>query len=78
MSTAAAGYDAQSGTMDFSLALVELKRGWTVRRRSWPEATKARLVTGAQLRLYYGAALVGPYLPTMEDLLALDWETAHA
>lgn len=77
MSTASAGYDALKGTMDFSLALTELRRGVPVRRQTWPYEVSLLLVAGKVLLAVSGRELTEWHAHS-PDLMALDWETVYA
>lgn len=82
MSTASSGYNAQTGTMDFSLALVEIKRGCAVRREAWPKGTWIGLHPDREKTLCWGRAddpdKVFCCVTTNEDLFAMDWEVFFA
>ncbi len=77
MSTASDGYDARSGTMDFSLALTELKRGEHVRRQAWPYEAHLLMLGGKVILAVSGRELMEWHAHSA-DLMALDWETVYA
>jgi hypothetical protein len=82
MSGALPVYNASTGTMCFAAALLSLKAGGLVRRRSWPPLTWVGLETVAPgfapsrlfFRLPNGAH--ESWVRPMPDLLAEDWEEA--
>lgn len=66
-------YDAMTGTIDFSEALVVLKRGGKVRRLIW-SAIHVQL-EGQDFVAYNNVAgRRGKWVPDAEDVLAMDWE----
>lgn len=63
------GYDAQTGHMDFSLALREMKKGKKVRRAEWPKRCSIELRNG----LFVDERTCICDLST-QQILATDWE----
>jgi hypothetical protein len=74
-------YHAREGTTCFSEALAALKRGDQVRRKDWGTVYVAMvddpLTMGKRLMKQHAGGLFGAdWLPSLEDLLAEDWEDA--
>ena len=67
-------YDALTGTVDFSDALVSLKQGVKMRRKGWLPGSYIELAEDAFKAGHIAGTVARVGTPCMEDLLAADWE----
>lgn len=67
------GYDAQTGHMDFSLALREMRKGKKVRRAGWLDSQGLTLQDG---RIFWWLAGHSQEVEEIDSsmVLATDWE----
>lgn len=69
------GYDPQTGHMDFSLALREMRKGKKVRRAPWPAEVYLCMDGGGLAYVDYGQLFsFNKARLDSEQLLANDWE----
>jgi hypothetical protein len=67
-------YDASTGTMMFEVALVDLRRGGSVRRRSWSASLALDLVDGKLI--FRSGDRRWTAILSNSDILADDWDVA--
>jgi hypothetical protein len=63
----------RTGPMDFSAALLLLRRGYGVRRDWWPPGVMVVALGSSSLRIRSPSVGEEPYRPEGAELLARDW-----